>query len=325
MRVAVTGGSGVVGSAVIRHLVEEGHDVWALARSGAASAKLDSLGARVVHGDVRDRDAVGRLVKGSRRVFHVAGVNEMCSRHPARMWAVNVEAALGVLEQSEAAGVERLVHTSSAVTIGEEGGRMADESTLHRGHFLSEYERSKTVAERLLFDRARSIEVISVNPSSVQGPGRSTGTGALLLAAVRGNLPFLVDATFSLVDIDDSARGHLLAAEKGIPGERYLLSGAVVTVRDAVRTLNRQLGRKTSPWFIAPRVVVVAAPVVESVFSLLGKQAPLCPEAARVLLHGHLYDGSRATRELGLDYTPLEETLSRTLEWFQDEGLLAVR
>jgi dihydroflavonol-4-reductase len=322
VKVAVTGGSGVVGTAVVRHLVAAGEEVWALARSSESAAKLDGLGAHVVLGDVLDRGAVSRLVEGGRRVFHIAGVNELCSPDPARMWTINVQGALGVLEVSEAAGVERLIHTSSAVTVGEPRGQVGREDTKHRGHFLSEYERSKTVAERLLFNQAGAIEVVAVNPSSVQGPGRSTGTGALLLAGARGNAPFLVDTTFSLVDIDDCARGHLLAAEKGKPGERYLLSGATLTVRQAVHAVNHLLGRRRTPWFINPKVVTASAPIAAAVSAVLDREPLLCPESARVLLHGHDYDGTKATRGLGLDYTPFEETLGRALDWFRDEGLI---
>ena len=321
MSVAVTGGSGVVGRAVVRHLVEGGEEVWALARSAQSSQALTDLGARVVTGDLFDEDALARLVKGRRQVFHIAGVNEMCSREPERMWRVNVEGSKRVVDACIDAEVQRLVHTSSAVTIGEPEGTVGTELSLHRGEFLSEYERSKTVAERMVLDRAAEIDVVSVNPSSVQGPGRSTGTGAIFLAIARGDLPFLVDTTISLVDIDDCARGHLLAAERGVRGERYLLSGPVLTIRDAVSVLRRSTGKRTSPWFVQPGVVTAVAPIVEAVFELVGRQPPLCPEAARVLLHGHRYDGSRASRELGLEYAGLEYTLDRTLAWFQAEGL----
>ncbi len=323
MRVAVTGGSGVVGSALVRHLVADGHEVWALARSPDASEKLDGQGARVVHGDVLDADAVGRLVKGSQRVFHVAGVNEMCSRDPATMWRVNVEGSLLVLEACQSAGVERLIHTSSAVTIGEPHGTVGTEGSAHRGHFLSEYERSKTVAEKLLFNNSGDTEMVSVNPSSVQGPGRSTGTGALFLAAARGRIRILVDTTISLVDIDDCARGHLLAAERGVVGERYILSGAVLTVRQAEREIRLSLGRRKSPWFLHPNVVRAAAPLADGAARIVGKQSLLCPESAQVMLNGHRYDGTKATRELGLDYTPVEDTLARTIDWFRSEGLLS--
>jgi dihydroflavonol-4-reductase len=218
--------------------------------------------------------------------------------------------------------VARVIHTSSAATIGERQGTTGTETSPHRGHFLSEYERSKSEAERLALGSHRDVEVVSVNPSSVQGPGRATGTGALLLAAAKGRIPFLVDAVFSLVDIDDCARGHQLAAEHGLPGERYVVSGAIVTVREVVRMMRRRQGRTRAPWFVEPRVVEALAPVVDAGCRAIGKESPLCPESARVLLHGHRYDGSRATRDLGLEYTPLEATLARTLDWFEAESLL---
>lgn len=319
MSVAVTGGSGVVGRAVVTHLVAAGEEVWALARSPESSEILSGLGARVVSGDLFDDDAVARLVKGRRHVFHIAGVNEMCSRDPEHMWRVNVEGSTRVLDACARAGVERVIHTSSAVTMGEAAGTVGSETSLHRGFFLSEYERSKTVAERLVLDRADELDVVSVNPSSVQGPGRSTGTGAIFLALARRDLPFVVDTSISLVDIDDTARGHLFAAEKGVTGGRYLLSGAIVTVREAVAMLQGRGG--AGPRFIRPEAVTALAPLVDAGFRLLGKHSPLCAESVRVLLHGHRYDGSRATRELGLQYTPLEDTLDRTLAWFDSEGL----
>lgn len=322
MRVAVTGGSGVVGRTLVRHLVQAGHEIRALARTDEAAENLDWLGARPVPGDVLDESSLERLVAGCEWVFHVAGVNEMCSRDPARMWRVNVDGSLLVLEASTRSGVRRLIHTSSAATIGEPPGHVGSEKSAHRGYFLSEYERSKTEAERLLLGTQRDIEVVSVNPSSVQGPGRATGTGALLLAGARGRLPIAVDATFSVVDIDDCARGHLLAAERGVAGERYILSGAVASVRDVVRSINMYLGRRSRPWFIKPGALGAAAPVVDVVSRLLRRQSPLCPESARVLLHGNRYDGSRATRELDLVYTPLEVTVELALAWFQDEKLI---
>lgn len=322
MRVAVTGGSGVVGSAVVRHLVDSGHEVWALARSSRSERALAALGANVVKGDLLDPGALERLMADREIVYHLAGVNELCSRDPSRMWRVNVEGTVQVLDAAVAAGSRRLIHTSSAVTIGEEQGTVGSEHTKHRGHFLSEYERSKTVSERLALDRNREIEVVSVNPSSVQGPGRATGTGALFLAAARGDLPFMIDTTLSLVDIDDCARGHLLAAEKGSPGERYLLSGPVTTVRAAVRLLNAQVGRHRSPWFLRHSAVAAMGTALDAVTRVVRPQTPICAESVRVLLHGHRYDGSRAEDALGLEYASLEETIRRTVSWFRSSGLL---
>ncbi|HWB88842.1 MAG TPA: NAD-dependent epimerase/dehydratase family protein [Acidimicrobiia bacterium] len=322
MRVALTGGSGVVGRAVLRHAVAAGHEVRALARTDDAVSLVQSLGADPIRGDVLDTGSLDTLVTGSDLVFHVAGVNETCSTDPGRMWRVNVEGTANVIAAAARAGARRLVHTSSAVTIGEGRGEVGAESTRRSRGFLSEYERTKTAAEALALAEGTGIEVVAVNPASVQGPGRSTGTGALLLAAARGKLPLLADTTFSLVDIDDCARGHLLAADRGVPGERYLLSGAVLTVRQALQIMSGITEGIPRPWFLEAGAIRLVAPFVAGTSRLFGRRPPLCPESARVLLHGHRYDGSRATRELGLDYTPVEQTFSRALDWYRAEGLL---
>jgi dihydroflavonol-4-reductase len=194
--------------------------------------------------------------------------------------------------------------------------------TNHRGFFLSEYERTKAEAERLLFSEARGLDVVAVNPSSVQGPGRATGTGRIILNAARGKLPFLIDTTISLVDIDDCARGHLLAARRGESGERYLLSGATLTMREAVALLSEVTDHEMSPRFLPIGAVYAISVLVEIAFWAIRRRPPICREAVRVIGHGHHYDGSRATTELGLHYTPVEDTIRRTIEWFADEGLL---
>lgn len=311
----------MVGSAVTRHLVEAGHDVHALSRSPISEAKLAAAGAVPVKGDILDASTLRSLVEGAEMVFHVAGVNELCSRDPGLMWRVNVEGTRAIMTACRAAGAGRLVHTSSAVTIGERKGTVATEDSPHRGFFLSEYERSKHEAERILLGEADGLDVVSVNPSSVQGPGRSTGTGRIFLAAANGRLPFLFDTTISLVDVDDCARGHLLAAEHGVAGERYLLSGAALDLREAMHLLSDATGRRTSPRYVKPGAVKSVSAVVEAIFRVMGRQPPVCREAARVMLHGHRYDGSRASRDLGLDYTPVRETITRTVDWFADQGL----
>lgn len=322
MKVAVTGGSGVVGRAVVRHLVDAGHSVRALARSAETARTLTDLGAEPVSGDLLDVDSLGRLVDGAEWVFNVAGVNQLCPIDPDRLWQINVEGTRRLMVACQRQGVPRLVHTSSAVTIGEAEGEVGSETTAHRGYYLSHYERTKTESERIVLTERGDLDVVVVNPSSVQGPGRATGTGRLLLEALRGRLPVLVDSVFSLVDIDDCARAHLLAAEKGVTGERYLLSGATVTTREAVSLLSAISDRRVRARFLRPGVFSAFGTAVGGVWSLAGRDAPLCAEMVRVMLHGHRYDGSRATSELGLAYTALEQTLRRTVEWFTAEGLL---
>lgn len=322
MNVAVTGGSGVVGSAVVRHLVDAGHEVKALARSDASAARLASLGAKAMPGDVLDKTSLDRLVEGCQWVFHVAGVNELCSPDPGRLQQVNVEGTRLVVRACREQGVARMIHTSSGVTIGEEQGVLATEDTPHRGWYLSDYERSKTEAERVLIAEANGLDVVAVNPSSVQGPGRATGTGRLFLDAARGRLRFLIDTTISVVDIDDCARGHLRAAERGEPGQRYLLSGATLTTGEALAALAEVTGVDPAPRFLPVQLANAAAAVVEGASKLARRRPLLCREMIRVMRFGHRYDGSKATRELGLDYTPIEVTIRRAIEWFRSEGLL---
>ena len=322
MRVAITGSSGVVGAAVLRHLLAAGHEVRALARSETSQVKVAAAGATVVRGDVLDREALERLIAGCDQVFHVAGINELCPANRDLMWEVNVTGTGMMVEACAAAGVGRLIHTSSAVTIGERRGEVGEETTAHRGWYLSEYERSKHRAEQVALGAPPGLEVVVVNPSSVQGPGRATGTGKILLAAVRGRLPAVIDTNISIVDIDDCAQGHLLAAERGKPGERYLLHGATLGIREALSMVAALTGRTERPWMMPSAVLSLLAWLVEPIYMVRGRRPPLCREAARVLRHGHRYDGSKASRELGLEYRPVAETLSRTVAWFEEMGLV---
>jgi dihydroflavonol-4-reductase len=161
-----------------------------------------------------------------------------------------------------------------------------------------------------------------VNPSSVQGPGRASGTGKLILDVMRGKLPFLVESTISIVDIDDCARGHLLAADRGSPGERYLLSGVSLTIHEALALLTRVSGLSLNPRFLPGSVVAALAGGIELGARALRRRPPVCREMARVLRHGHHFDGTRATRDLGLVYTPAEDTVRRAIDWFRAQGLL---
>jgi dihydroflavonol-4-reductase len=322
VKVAVTGGSGVVGAAVVRHLAEAGHDVRALARTEAASEKVTALGAEPVSGDVLDPQSLVELVSDAEYVFHLAGVNEMCSSDLGHMDRVNIVGTSNIRDICAARGVRRLIHTSSAVAIGEKHGTVGSETSPHRGHYLSRYERSKHISERLVLEGGTGLEVVCVNPASVQGPGRATGTGKLILDVMRGKLPFLLDTTVSIVDIDDCARGHVLAADLGRPGDRYLLSGISISVGQALAVVARVSGITRKPRFLPGPVASVLGGGVELGAKALKRAPSMCREMVRVMRHGHQYDGSKATRELGLGYTPLDDTIVRTVDWFRAQGLL---
>ncbi len=256
--------------------------------------------------------------------FHVAGVNTLCPADTAEIERVNVAGAAAVARAAAEARLPRLVHTSSSSAIGEAKGTVGREDTPHRGWYLSDYDRTKHAGERAVLEigAERGLDVVCVNPASVQGPGRAAGTAKMLLAQIDGRLKVFVDTRFSVVDIDDCIRGHLLAAERGVPGERYILCGATLTSDQALALLERLSCRDDRPRFIPAAIAPPLAGAVELVCRALHREPPACRAMARTLLHGHAYDGSRATRELGLRYTPVDETLRRTAAWAWSQGLL---
>jgi dihydroflavonol-4-reductase len=323
-RVFVTGGTGLIGSALVARLRERGDDVTALARSDAAAAALATRGAQVTRGDLLDEDAIAAGMAGCRLAFNVAGVNALCTTDPDAMLRVNVGGAAAVARAAARAGVERLVHTSSAATLGEARGSVGREDSPHRGSYLSVYERSKHEGELAVMHcaSATGLDVVYVNPSSVQGPGRATGTGRILLALLDGRLKVFVDTRISLVDVADCVEGHVLAAARGRAGERYVLNGATLTSAEALALVSSVAGVERVPSMLPAPLARAGAVAVEAAFRAARRDPPVCREMIDTLLHGHRYDGSRAARELGLVYTPLEETLRRTVRWAVDEGLV---
>jgi len=323
-RVFVTGGTGVIGTALVTRLLERGDDVVGLARSDIAASALSARGVTVTRGDGFDEDALAKGMAGCECAYNVAGVNSLCVEDPRPMQRMNVDGAVAAVRAAARAGIRRLVHTSSAATIGEAPGTVGDERTPHRGWYLSTYERTKTEGERAALAAAREVgqDVVCVNPSSVQGPGRAGGTGRFLLAFLDGRLKFFVPTVVSLVDIDDCVAGHLLACERGADGERYLLNGMTLAIEDALALAADVAGVQARPRLVPRRAATVAAAAVERGFRLLGRHPPVCREMVRTLLHGHRYDGSRAGRELGVRYTEPRETIHKTVAWARAEGLI---
>jgi dihydroflavonol-4-reductase len=321
MTTLVTGGSGVVGGALVRHLVTNGAEVRALSRNVETDRLLTDLGASPVRGDILDAESLDRAMSGVELVYHVAGVNQMCVADPTPMIRANVDGSMNVIRAATTARARRVVYTSSAATLGEAKGVIADESATHRGWYLSEYERSKHLAELAVMAEP-GIEIVSVNPSSVQGPGRATGTGKIILDVVRGRLPFLVDTRLSIVDIDDCARGHIAAAERGVPGERYILNSFTMTMPEAIAVLEHVLGHPLKVRFLPGAMAVLGGVVMESAAKARGRHPQVCREMVRTLRHGHAYDGAKARRDLGVSYTSAEDLLARLVAWFRSEGLL---
>jgi dihydroflavonol-4-reductase len=314
----------VIGTALVGRLLARGDEVVGLARSDAAAAALSERGVEVVRGEGYDVDALARGMAGCAHAYNVAGVNTLCVEDPRPMERMNIDGAAAAVRAAARAGVGRIVHTSSAATIGEPPGTVGTESTPHRGWYLSTYERTKKEGERAALAAAREVgqDLVLVNPSSVQGPGRAGGTGRFFLAYLDGRLKVFVPTVVSLVDIDDCVAGHLLACERGVAGERYLLNGMTLAIEQALALAAEVAGVQHRPRMLPRGVATVAATVVERAFRLAGRRPPVCREMVRTLLHGHRYDGSRAERELGLRYTDPRETIRKTVEWARGAGYI---
>lgn len=260
---------------------------------------------------------------GCSTVFHVAGVNAMCLRDPSEMLRVNVGGSLNVLEAAASAGVSKVVYTSSAATIGEAPGTVGTEETHHRGWFLSEYEESKVEAEKAVIDRAGSLglDVVIVNPSSVQGPGRSTGSAKIVLAALNARVVPRVDVNLSIVDIDDCADAHLRAERLGRPGERYLVSGATITLSEALEHIRAITGGRHVSLPV-PRSILQAAIGPMRLVERVRTSEAFCAELVATLLHGHIFDATKSQTELGMEYRTPRHLFGRLIQWYADYGFI---
>jgi dihydroflavonol-4-reductase len=320
-RVLVTGGTGFVGGLVLARLVAEGRPVRALVRRPADREQLPDPRVELALGDLRDEESLARAADGCAVVYHLAGLNQLCLPDPAPLYLVNVEGTRHLLQAARRAGVRRVVHTSSAATLGGDGTSMVDESAPPPAEFTSHYAKSKFQAEQLAlaFD---GVEVVSVNPSSVQGPGRTTGTAKLFLRYLNGRLWFDMPAHFGLCYTEDCVNGHLLAEAKGRPGQRYVLNTATLTNTDAIDLIAVIAGLADRPRTLPPPVAMAAASVAEAYARLLDRPPRFCREFVRTAGHPHLYDGSRAERELGLRYTNLRKAMEATVHWYVQQELV---
>ncbi len=322
--VAVTGGSGLLGGHLVSRLVAQGRGVRAVVRSESSASVVAALGAEPFLVDLFDASGLRDALWGIPLVFHAAGVNDPCPRDVEAMDRVNIDGTRSVVRAAAEAGVRRIVYTSSAAAIGEREGIVGTETIVHSGEYHSPYARSKHLAELAAFETAADvgIDLISVNPSSVQGPGRSGGSARILLYALRSRRPWVIDTHVSIVDIDDCTEGHLAAAEFGRPQERYLLSGATVSVREALDLAQTVAHVEIRPRWLSTDLVRVLGRPASRIVAMLRPGSGVCPALIDTLLHGHRFDASRSESELGIEYTPLADTFARTIEWFRTEGLI---
>jgi dihydroflavonol-4-reductase len=326
MTALVTGANGFLGCAVVRTLLGAGMAVRALVRPGSDRRNLAGLDAEVVDGDIVDRESLRRVVAGCAAVFHVAADYRLWVADPKPMYRANVEGSVNVLEAAAAAGVARMVYTSSVAVLGiNEDRTPADEDTPVRvDDMVGHYKRSKFLAEEAVRRRALELEfpVVTVNPSTPIGPRdiKPTPTGRILLDAAAGRMPAFVDTGLNLVHVDDVAAGHLAALERGMPGERYILGGDDFTLERILVLVAEHVGRRASTirlphWSVYPLAVGAEA------IALVTKREP------RVTLDGvrmsrkHMYFSSRkAQRELQYRWRDPRLGVVEAVDWFKANG-----
>jgi dihydroflavonol-4-reductase len=326
MRSFVTGGTGFIGGAVVRRLLDAGHEVKALVRHGADTRQFDGMCVEQVRGDLRDRDSLRRGMAGCGWVFHVAALYSFWGYGWRDFYETNVEGTQHVLEVARDAGVERIVYTSSIATLGihKDGSPANEDTPSSLADRIGPYQRSKFLAEKIARDFARrGLPVVIVNPSTPVGVGdhKPTPTGQIIVDFLKGRMFGYVDTGLNIVDVEDVAAGHLLAAERGQVGSQYILGGENLTLKQILDLLAEVSGRPQVRLRI-PHWVAQCWAYVDVTMARLNRQhtPAATPDKVRLSRRYEFFDPGRAVAELGLPQTPARAALRKAVEWYRAHG-----
>ena len=326
MKTLVTGGTGFVGANVVRALLKRGVEVRALVRPRSDTRNLDSLEVELVAGDLRDRGSLEAALDGCDMLYHVAAMYALWARNPQEIYDSNVTGTINILEAAGQAGVQRIVYTSSVATIGlpKDGTPGTEEVPLPPEDMVSDYKRSKYLAEQEVLKYAqRGLPVVIVNPSFPVGAWdvKPTPSGQIIVNFLRGKIPAYVDTGLNVVDVEDVAIGHVLAAERGRIGERYILGHTNLTLPELFQLLAQVSGMNAPRIRIPYGFAYLSACVSEFVARTITHKPPFVTLAGVKLSRKRMFfDPSKAVRELGLPQTPAIEALSKAVQWFRAHG-----
>ena len=325
MTTLVTGATGFLGSHVTRQLVARGDQVRVLVRPSSRLLAIEGLTVEHVQGDLRDPASLVRALEGVRRVFHVAADYRLWARHPREIYQTNVTGTRSLLATARRAGVERFVYTSTVATIAvPRPGPLPNEAIrAELEEMIGHYKRSKFLAEQEAFRAATAgLPVVIVNPTTPVGPGdwKPTPTGRMIVDFLNGRMPAYVDTGLNVVPVEDAAAGHLLAAERGRVGERYILGGRNMALKAILDALSAVTGRP-APRLRLPHAVALFAGYADGIASrLLGREPRIPLEGVRMARHKMFVDGSRAVSELGFAPGSVEAALERAVRWYESKG-----
>ncbi|MGB0629720.1 MAG: hopanoid-associated sugar epimerase [Alphaproteobacteria bacterium] len=329
MRALVTGTSGFVGSAVARRLAVEGHELRVLLRPSSDRRNLAGMDVEIAEGDLADAASLKAAVAGCDAVFHVAADYRIwVPDGGASMYRANVDGTRDLIRAALEAGVGRFVYTSSVAVLGAgKDGAVSDETTPSvESDMISHYKKSKFLAEKEVdrLVRDEGAPVVIVNPSAPFGPRdiKPTPTGRIVLDAAKGRMPAYLDTGLNAVHVDDVAEGHLLAFEKGAIGQRYILGGENLSLRQIVEIVTDYAGR-SGPWLKLPRAPLYpVAWIAEQLGRATGREPAVTLDALRMAAKFMYYSSDKARRALGYNPRPAREALTDAVDWYRENGFL---
>ncbi len=326
MKAFVTGATGFVGSHVARALAAQGAELRLLVRSGSRTENIDGLNADRVVGDLQAPESLRPGMEGCELAFHVAADYRLWTRRPEEMYRTNLEGTRGLLQAAREAGVRRVVYTSSVATMGfrSDGQPVDEDAPVALADMVGHYKRSKFMAEQVAREAAQAgQDVVIVNPTTPVGERdiRPTPTGRIVVDFLRRKFPAYVDTGLNLVDVAEVARGHVAAAEKAKPGERYILGGENLTLKQLLDKLASITGLP-SPTVRVPQAAAMAFAVLDTAWNgfLLGREPRASVDAVRMSHKKMFVSSARAERELGWKMVPVEDALRRAVDWFRAHG-----
>ncbi len=326
MKSLVTGGTGFIGANVVRALLQRGTEVRALVRPRSDTRNLDSLDVELVAGDLRDRGSLEAALEGCDTVYHVAAMYTLWTSDPRQIYESNVTGTVNLLEAAGMAGVQRIVYTSSVATIGlpKDSTPGTEVVPLQPDELISDYKRSKYLAEQEVLRYAqRGLPVVIVNPSFPVGPWdiKPTPSGQIIVNFLRGKIPAYVDTGLNVVDVEDVAIGHILAAEKGRIGERYILGHANLTLLEMFQLLEEVSGVRSPRVRIPYGFAYLSACVSEFVANVITHKPPFVTLSGVKLSRKRMFfDASKAVHELAFPQTSAVEALRKAVQWFRAHG-----
>ena len=327
MTTLVTGAAGFLGSHVARQLVARGEDVRVLMRVSSTNRAIADLSLEYVTGDLRDPASLDRAMKGVKRVFHVAADYRLWARRSKEIYDSNVGGTKNLLEAAKRAGVEQLIYTSTVATIAVDRPQHPNEFTDAKlEEMVGHYKRSKWMAEQEALKAAKSgLPVIVAMPTTPVGPWdwKPTPTGKIILDFLNGKMPGYVETGLNFVGVEECAAGHLLISEKGKVGERYLLGGENLTLKQMLDVLSNITGL-AAPRLKIPHGLALGVAYANTMFSrMIGREPGIPIEGVKIARHMMFVDASRAQRELGFKAGPVSAALERAVRWYEVNGYIA--